>query len=168
MWCTTRRKKGSNNDMQNIFMFCIGIVLVGAGCSQGSDSAPMTLGNGITFDVPEEWLWLDYPSDDSVRFETSRKPYTVVERIDVQGPLLRDVQGEMVLESTEFVDIYLEPCGGALACYNVVIPSGTYNVIWHSPTSNQDPPEDLDYVWTPDHMITKDVRLDVMKTFRSE
>jgi len=148
-------------------MVTVGLMLVGAGCTASTDVSPVTLENGVTFDVPSEWIWLDFPSDDSVRFETSQDPYNVIEKIDVFASD-QELVGEGVIEETENATIYANPCGGALACYYVEFEDGLYEVYWNIPSSNQEPPEDLDGIWHPDHNVTKDVILEVMRTFRSE
>jgi len=152
--------------MKRFLAITLGLLLVGVGCLKTPGTTPVTV-NGVTFDVPSEWTWLDYPDDESVRFETSASPYNVIEKIDIQVSPYEPLEGELIEETTD-ARIYLNPCGGALACYYVELETGTYEVYWNTPTSNQDPPDDLDGIWIPDHNVTREVILDVMRTFRIE
>lgn len=159
--------------MNTIFkssLFALVLLLVGAGCTTTSNVVvdevavdnTVTI-SGITFDLPEGFTVESV--DDSVAMlgvpHSEYKvtvPFTAVE-VEV------DLSEDEVMETTESgVEIYANPCGGALGCWYLVKDDMVYQTVFQTAISNEPLPEDLDGIWVADMEVESEVWLDIIRT----
>lgn len=139
---------------------------------QDEDVSVSQSGNLITIDdiqmeLPDSWSFIRKDEYNSIYIRTDYKPYDVDLVIDYRkNPKLfkedyKDTRGGYDYTKIADGEIFKVPCGGALACTGAIIGNDIYE-IGFLVESNQNPPENLGELWTPDNNITDDKIWDIM------
>lgn len=122
---------------------------------------------GIEMNIPDDWSFLKSDGN-TIYVRTDYKPYDVDLVIDYYKNNKAYAKDNSVFNQIEIKDgeIYQNACGGALSCWVAKIGKDQYYFTFNV-RSNQEPPENLDGIWTPGHNITGEMIQNIMLSIKS-
>ncbi|MFA4845876.1 MAG: hypothetical protein WC654_04935 [Patescibacteria group bacterium] len=149
------------------YLAFIALFILGTGCitpvapvETEPESETFTVSN-LTFEIPSPWTVVS--SDESTAvIRTEIDPYLVdvvmeVEEIDEVDTF------DGLAATTSVAKIYNVAQGGAFDWYYMSVGDKSYSIVWQI-ESTQPLPADLDGIWVPDHTVSREQLLDVLKT----
>ena len=129
----------------------------------------------LSFTLPEGW-----DVDEIITHQNKIGSWKIV-KIKVPDPKYRVIMPMKIMISKHKIDndttpllkktssgaeIYLEACAPAIACYRLVYNDKIYDIVFNPVESNQPTPENLDGIWFPDTIVTKDDTLNFLSTVK--
>lgn len=164
--------------MKKILIIISFLVLALSGCSKGNElNEEKQISNlktcpdavlGLEFSYPEPWGDCYTENDREIYFETKYNNYN----IKLFGSIIEvneKMKKQISLEQKEQIDdliIYNIDCGGVFTCSRFGFNNDSlYEIVWEV-LSDQSPPDNLEYIWRPDHDITREDVNNILRTIK--
>lgn len=133
--------------------------------SNPDDDGGVALQN-LEFTVPEHWE-LVYYSEQEAQFRVPDPAHLDYVNLKLSPSEAPEEADPLEAGASEEISVYVNPCGGAFACY-VLERDGEFYDATFTTSSSEEAPADLDGVWAPEVDVDQQELVDFLLTAKAD